>query len=362
MAEVIEYKCPNCSGAIIFDSSIQKMKCPYCDSELEMDSLKKLDEELKDLPASEDLSWEKTSGQQWQDHEAEEMRVYVCQSCGGELVTEQTTVATSCPYCDNPVVLKERLSGDLKPQYVIPFQLDKNDAKAAFLNHLKGKKLLPSVFKDENHIDEIKGLYVPFWLFDADTEADGKYKGTMVRHWSDGNYNYTETSHFALLRSASMSYERVPVDASSKLDDQLMQSLEPFDFKDAVDFQTAYLAGYLADRYDQNAENSLDFANQRMRQSTQHALAATVRGYGSIIQDDTSIRFKNAHPLYVLYPIWLLNTTWKGNQYVFAMNGQTGKFVGNLPMDQRKYWNYFLLTFLLVTLVIYGLVWLFYLM
>ncbi len=125
MAEIIEYKCPNCSGAISFDSSIQKMKCPYCESELEMDSLKKLDQALTELPASEDLSWEKEASDQWQQEEAEEMRVYACQSCGGQLMTDATTAATACPYCDNPVVLKERLAGDLKPHAVIPFKLDK---------------------------------------------------------------------------------------------------------------------------------------------------------------------------------------------------------------------------------------------
>ena len=358
MAEIIEYKCPNCSGAIAFDSSIQKMKCPYCDSELEMDSLKKLDEELTDLPASEDLSWEKSDSNQWQEEEADQMRVYACESCGGQLVTDETTAATSCPYCDNPVVLKERLAGDLKPNYVIPFKLDKKAAKEALNKHVLGKRLLPKVFKDQNHIDEIKGIYVPFWLFDAVADADGRYVGTVVRSWSDSNYNYTETNYYSLLRSATMSYERVPVDASSKLDDGLMQSLEPFDFKEAVDFQTAYLAGYLADRYDQTLENSLSLANQRIRQSTENKLASTVQGYRDIRKEDTSIRLKNGSPLYVLYPVWLLNTSWKGEKYTFAMNGQTGKFVGNLPLDRQAYWTYFISIALTVAALGYGLTWL----
>ncbi len=360
MAETIEYKCPNCSGAIAFDSSIQKMRCPYCDSELEMESLKKLDEALTELPASQDLTWDQSQANQWQAEEADQMRVYACESCGGQLITDETTVATSCPYCDNPVVLKERLAGDLKPRFVLPFKLDKQAAKEALNKHLLGKRLLPKVFKDQNHIDEVKGIYVPFWLFDADVAADGKYAATMVRTWSDAHYNYTETNHYSLLRSATMTYERVPVDGSSKLDDRLMQSLEPFDFKGAVDFQTAYLAGYLADRYDQSADISLEQANQRIRQSTENRLANTVQGYGNVRKEDGSIRLNNGEPIYVLYPVWLLNTSWQKKKYTFAMNGQTGKFVGDLPLDRKAYWTYFLSIFLVMTLLIYGLVWLFY--
>lgn len=358
MAEVIEYKCPNCSGAIAFDPNLQKMKCPYCDSELDMDSLRKLDEQLKDLPKSEDLAWKEKTDKQWQEGEADQFRVYVCNSCGGELVAEETTAATSCPYCDNPVVLKERLTGDLRPQYVIPFKLDKKAAKAALGKHLLGKRLLPKVFKDQNHIDEVKGLYVPFWLFDADTDVDGRFTGTIVRSWYAGDMEYTETSYFSLLRSASMSYEHVPVDGSTKISDQMMQSLEPFDFKDAVEFQTAYLAGYLADRYDQDAETSLEFANERIRQTSKSALAATVGGYATIQTDDSSVRFHNGAPTYVLYPVWLLNTTWQGKKYTFAMNGQTGKFVGDLPLDKQAYWTYFAIIALIASLAIFGLIFL----
>lgn len=360
MAEVIEYKCPNCSGAIAFDSTIQKMLCPYCDSELEMDSLKKLDEQLVDFPASEDLSWDKSKANQWQEGEADQMKVYACESCGGQLLADDTTAATSCPYCDNPVVLKERLAGDLKPHYVLPFKLDKKAAKEALNKHLSGKRLLPKIFKEEQHIDEVKGIYVPFWLFDAEVFADGKYRGIRSRTWSDANYNYIETSHYSLLRSATMTYERVPVDGSSKLDDRLMQSLEPFDFKEAVDFQTAYLAGYLADRYDQTADASLDLASRRIRKSTETRLASTVQGYGSVQKENTSIRLNNEEPLYVLYPVWLLNTSWQGKKYTFAMNGQTGKFVGDLPLDKRAYWRYFISIALVTTLLVYGLVWLIY--
>lgn len=336
MQTLQEYKCPCCGGAIVFDSSLQKMKCPFCDTEFDVETLKGYDAELKNAPA-DDMQWESSAGAEWQAGEADGLRSYVCNSCGGEIVGDENTAATACPFCGNPVVMMGQFSGDLKPDYVIPFKLDKQAAKAALLKHYGGKRLLPKVFRDQNHIDEIKGVYVPFWLFDADADASIRYKATRMRTWSDRNYNYTETSFFSVTRGGSIGFEGVPVDGSSKMADDLMESIEPFDLSEAVDFQTAYLSGYLADKYDVTAEQSIDRANQRIKQSTANAFAATVQGYTSVLPESTSIRLQNGRAKYALYPVWLLNTTWNGKKYTFAMNGQTGKLVGDLPLDKAAY-------------------------
>ena len=336
MTNLIEYKCPCCGGAIEFDSSLQKMKCPYCDTEFEMETLNKYDEELKNQKA-DDLTWEKTAGSEWSSEDEENLISYICNSCGGEILTDKTTAATHCPFCGNPVVMKEHFKGDLKPDYVIPFKLDKEAAKNGLRKHLEGKKLLPKVFKDENHIEEIKGVYVPVWLFDADASADIRYKGTKIRVWSDRNFNYTETSTYSVVRQGSLQFKCVPVDGSTKIDDDLMESIEPFNFDEAVDFQTAYLAGYLADKYDVNAEQSIERANERIKKSTESAFAATVNGYNSLMPESSSVRLSKSTSKYALYPVWLLNTKWQDKTYTFAMNGQTGKFVGNLPMDKSAY-------------------------
>jgi len=155
MAELQEYKCPCCGGAIAFDSTIQKMKCPYCDTEYEMETLAAYDAELKD-EKEVSIHWNKPQNQ-WENGETDGLLTYVCRSCGGEIVGDQTTAAMSCPYCDNPVVMMGQLSGSLKPDLVIPFKLDKKAAKAALTRHYGGKKLLPKVFSDQNHIDEVRG-------------------------------------------------------------------------------------------------------------------------------------------------------------------------------------------------------------
>lgn len=341
MSALLEYKCPSCGGAIEFDSSLQKMKCPYCDTEFDVETLIAYDEDLKS-DREDDLNWESEAGNEWDDGETEGMRVYICQSCGGEIIADETTGATTCPFCGNPVVMKGSFSGDLKPDYIIPFKLDKNAAKEALRKHLEGKRLLPRVFKSENKIDEIKGVYVPFWLFDTEADARIRYDATSIRVWRDRNFEYTETSHFNVVRSGTLSFDRVPVDGSSKFDDTLMESIEPFDFSEAVPFQTAYLSGYLADRYDVSASDSTERANARVKKSTEEAFAETVNaGYASLTPVNSSVQLKSSEAKYALYPVWILNSTCQGKNYTFAMNGQTGKFVGDLPMDKGKFFRWF---------------------
>jgi len=356
-----QFKCPCCDGAIEFDSGIQKMKCPYCDTEFELDTLKDYDEELKQQP-QENMTWDTTAGGQWQEGEAEGLRGYVCQSCGGEIVADETTGATECPFCGNPVVMTGHFAGDLRPDLVIPFQVDKKAAIAALEKHYKGKVLLPKVFKDENHIKEVKGLYVPVWLFDTDADAHVNYKATKVRRWSDSQYNYTETTHFAVSRAGGIGFENVPVDGSTKMDDTLMESLEPFNIADAVDFQTAYLSGYLADKYDVDAESSIERANERIKKSTEEAFASTVQGYTTVTTVDSKINLQNGRARYALYPVWILNTKWKDQNFTFGINGQTGKIAGDLPMDKGAFRNWLMGVAAATAAAVYALSYLFWLL
>ena len=339
MAVLQEFKCPCCDGAIEFDSTLQKMKCPYCGSEFEMEALQAYDAELNGQP-SENMTWDTMAGAQWQEGETEGLRVYTCNTCGGEIVADETTGASECPFCGNPVIMTGQFAGALKPDLVIPFKVDKKAAIAALQNHYKGKRLLPRVFKDENHIKEVKGLYVPVWLFDTDADALVRYRATRTRSWSDSQYNYTETQHFAVTRGGSVGFENVPVDGSTQMDETLMESIEPFNIGEAVDFQTAYLSGYLADKYDVDAEASIDRANERIRKSTEGSFASTVQGYTSVVPQSTVINLQNGRARYALYPVWILNTQWNGQKYTFAVNGQTGKIAGDLPMDKQAFWRW----------------------
>lgn len=249
---MMEYKCPSCGGAMEFDSTTQKMKCPYCDTEMEVAQYQQMQEKAEGNAGGNqggdtggnNENWSDMGNNQWMEGETDGIRVYVCQSCGGEIVADANTGATSCPFCGNRVVMKGQFAGDLKPDYIIPFKKDKKAAKAAYFNHLKGKKYLPKVFKKENHVDEMKGVYVPFWIFDVDAEGSVAYNGERITKWRNGDTEYTKTEMYSMHRGGNLSFARVPADGSRKMDDTLMESIEPFEFREAVPFQAAYLAGY----------------------------------------------------------------------------------------------------------------------
>jgi DNA-directed RNA polymerase subunit RPC12/RpoP len=356
-----EFKCPCCDGSIEFDSRSQNMRCPYCSNEFDVDTLMSYQEDLN-AQGDDDMQWDMPAGQAWTEDEATGLRTYACEVCGGEIIGDAAMAATQCPFCGSSVVMKAQFAGDLKPDLVIPFKVDKQQAKEALKKHYAGKRLLPKVFKDESRVREVKGMYVPFWLFDADAEGFVRYKATRVRTWSNSEYRYTETSHYSVLRSGGLGFAHVPVDGSSKMDDTLMESIEPFDLSEAVDFHTAYLSGYLADKYDVDAESSIQRANERIKRSTEEAFADTVMGYHSVIPVNTNISLSNGIAKYALCPVWILNTQWNGKNYTFAMNAQTGKLVGDLPVDKVAYWKWLLGVASVVAAVAYALSYLFWLL
>lgn len=339
MSALLEHKCPCCGGAVEFNANTQNMKCPYCDTEFDVAAMEKSAENSLNI-GQDSFNWQ-SKGAQWQSDEIGGMSVYTCKSCGGEIVADATTGASSCPYCDNPVVMTRQFEGGLRPDIIIPFKYDKNAAKDALNKYIASKKMVPKIFKDQNHIDEIKGIYVPHWLFTGTAVAVADFSAEKIRTYSDSNYNYTETSYFDCYRSGNMDFANIPVDGSSKMDDTLMESIEPFNVNEGVPFNTAYMAGYLADKYDVNLDSSIPRANERVRNSLIGALEKTVRDrlFTTVVPKGSQVNIINGSYSYALYPVWILNTTWNGKKYTFAMNGQTGKFVGDLPLDKSAFWK-----------------------
>ncbi len=338
MSQLQEYKCPSCGGGLEFSSDTQKMKCPYCSSEFQVDAVKEM-QDIESQFHDDDINWQKHNSDQWAESEIQGMRVYSCDSCGGEIMCDETTASSSCPYCDSPVVMSGQFAGGDRPDFIIPFKLDKTAAMEQFKQHIKGYgKFIAKTFKDENKIEEIKGLYVPFWLFDTKASGQASYTGTKIRVWSDNDYDYVETRYFGIYREGGLEFVNVPADGSSQMADELMQSIEPFDMNEAVDFNTAYMAGYLADKYDVGVEESTEVANERIRTSLAYTLAGSAnQNYDSIVTNKCTIQLHDGTSKYVFYPVWILNTTYKGENLQFAMNGQTGQFAGHIPFSWYEF-------------------------
>jgi len=377
--DIKEYKCPNCGGAVKFNSGTQKMKCPYCDAEFEIGAL---DGYQKDLSAMEnaqkvsDGDTIKIPGEganvivkgfrkvenhtsDWKEDELVDLSTGSCPSCGSELVGDENTIATVCPCCGNSQIVKKRVQGMLKPESVIPFQLEKESATEALKKFYQGKKLLPDYFKEQNQVNGIQALYVPFWLYDAKAGGSIRYKATKVRSWSDNSYNYTETKYFSIIRDGSINFSKIPVDGSKKMDNEYMDAVEPFDYNKLKDFQTSYLSGYIAEKYDVDAEESKTRAAKRITCSIESQFANSVKGYSSVNVENSVVNVDNVKSSYALFPVWIVNTKYQNQDYQFIMNGQSGKIVGRLPVDkgkERKYKTLFtagislVLTFIILML------------
>ena len=271
-------------------------------------------------------------------------------------MADKTMVASSCPYCGNPMVIESQIDGGLRPDQIIPFKMVRQKAIDTLKKFYQNKPLLPDHFTSENHIQEIKGIYVPFWLYDGTVEGYSQRKATITTSQTIGDDIYQYTQHFIVTREGSVSFERVPADASTKMPDELMDAIEPFDYKELTNFQMSYLAGYFADRYDVNSDEDATRVDQRIQNTTAELLNQEFCGYDVSypIHEKYEIYPGNVH--YVFLPVWLLTTQYRGKNYRFAMNGQSGKMVSDdLPIDKRKALRYFVVSALLLFVILYVL-------
>lgn len=343
MTQTTNYQCPSCGGPLHFDSDSQLLKCDYCDSTF-------LPSEIEALYNKHDTV--ESSSNSWTSDEQANMRAYNCSSCGADIITDENTAATSCPYCGNPTIVETRFEGSLKPDYVIPFKLKKENAVQALNDFYKGKPFIPKSFKNQNHIEEVKGLYVPFWLYDAVTEAGASYHATRVHTRRTRDEEITITEHYRLIRKGNISFEKVPADASSKMKDEYMDAIEPFHYDDLVPFQKSYMAGYYADKYDVSVENDYPRIETRMHNSAISALSSTTVGFSSVAPESEKVLFHDRKVNYAFLPVWILSTNWNNKNYLFMMNGQTGKIIGDdIPIDFKKV----ILTFIAIFLILFVL-------
>ena len=249
-------------------------------------------------------------------------------------------MATECVYCGNPTMIPKRFDGKLKPDYVIPFKKNKADAVAALKKFYEGHRLLPDNFTANNRVEAIQPMYVPFWLFDSEIRAHAEYKATRVRRYDSGNMLVTETQVYNCQRAARMKFEKIPADGSKKMDDAYMESIEPFNYSELVPFSTAYLTGYLADKYDVAAETCAPRVDKRVENSVLAVLNNSVQNFNEVEMQDAAVIKDVGKVIYALVPVWILTTRYEDKPYTFMMNGQTGKVVGSLPYDKGKAFKY----------------------
>ena len=339
METINSYKCPCCGAPLVFGGN--ELRCESCDNTFPVETMQQMTEGMAEAGGESKYDWENYQPRSYEDTSEINLANYNCPSCGAQITGDDTLGSTVCPYCGQSTIVKGQFEGTLRPDYIIPFKVDKKAAMTAFEADFKNAPFLPDEFKSKRKIEEMAGVYVPFWMFDCDCDAYITYNAERVTRWSDSNYNYTKTDYFKLFRAGSVGFANIPVDGSKKADDAYMEAVEPYNYEDAVDFNGAYLSGYLADKYDVSADESIERANERVKNSTIAAFNDTTGMFQMVTPDESRVSFSNGKIRYSLLPVWMLNIKYLDKMYQFAINGQTGKVVGNYPVDEGKKKRFF---------------------
>lgn len=326
--EAVQYKCPNCGGELKFKPDKQAFGCDYCMSSF-------TEEEIKQVCARTENSI--PDGEQQINNEfAEHTNVYHCSSCGAEIISEENQTATFCYYCHEPVILSGRLSGDYKPGKVIGFKLTRENAVSAFKTWCGKRWFVPKDFRSEQQLEKMTGLYVPFWVADCGIKADYHALGKKVRTWSSGSYRYRETKEYDVIRRADIFADGIPADGESKIEDRLMEAIEPFNYDDAKDFSMSYLSGFFADKYDVDKAAVFPRVRMRAENAAKKVIGESVNGYSGVVPHSESYRIMNTEWQYMMLPVWFMTYKYHDKFYSFAVNGQTGKLAGTPPLDKLK--------------------------
>ena len=314
------YKCPSCGGYLAFDPDTQKWKCPFCDSIFDEKDV------MENEPAAEQ-----------QPAESGHQVMYRCQSCGSEIMTDETTVATHCYYCHSPVVLEGKLTSDMRPDSVLPFSIDKEKAVSAFMTWAKNKRYVPKSFFKEAQIESMTGVYYPHFVTDCEVEGSVEGEGRNISVSHTPNYVITKTDHYRVRREADLTFRSIIRPALTKANRKLSDGIHPYPLEEMKPFSDAYLTGFLAERRDIDAERIQPDIEQEVAGYVQPLLSDTVHYESQSLRADS--RVKKLKTRYVLLPTWVLtypNKQNKDDPYYYAMNGRTGEICGKLPIDRKK--------------------------
>ena len=326
-----KYTCKTCEAELYWDSSVGALKCEYCDSTFSPDEFNDVDVSHQKGESAEEYHDQTTD-----DSDASELVVYKCTECGAEIVTAKGTVATTCAYCNRAITMSNKMIGNFKPKLLIPFNINKKQAKEIFKKYAKSSFLAPKEFQDDKLLTQMKGLYVPFWLhtFKEDADVQCLCENTTTRRRGDDKV-ITHYEYQVNMKCKGVFF-KLPTDALEKLDNKMMDNVEPFDYANLKEFNPAYMAGFYAEQYTETVDQTFPRAHDRAVESMKREALKSVSEYSSrkirYFQDD--IREHEAE--YAMLPIWILNTEYKNQKYTFAINGDTGKITGKIPLSISK--------------------------
>lgn len=334
MLNSVLYRCPNCAAHIKYNPDDLNFDCEYCGGHFTKEEMGVVFEENENINLDENI--DESVPEELKEIFTEGTLLYSCENCGAQIITENTVASTECAYCNTPVILKGRVSGDFRPDKIIAFKYGKDKAQEKFKKWCFSKWFVAKEFRSASILDEIKGIYVPFWIADCKVNTYVLAEAQNVTQWTSGNYRYKKTRYYECYRNADMLYKGVPADGSSHFDDSTMEAIEPYDYSELEPFSITWLSGFLSEKYDVSKEQVMPRIQERTEKASIETVMSSVTGYDNKRVKNSDVDFKKINWSYVMLPAWFLNYKYKDKDYFFAMNGQTGKITGKLPIDNVK--------------------------
>lgn len=379
MADTI--KCPNCGSNLKFNPEIQKLGCDFCGASFDPSLFNSaVDELVKEntAPVSERQpvhAQPEAAAQQPQQYQQpqeeivtevseaigpseqasqtapshmEEQVEFVCNSCGARVVTDKNTSATFCAFCGSPALVGQRLTNEFKPQYMIPFKVSREKAEKAFMKWAGGGKWTPFGFVSKKNITKLTGLYVPFWLFNIKAHIDIEASAQDISYSGE----YRTTKYYQVTRKGDVEWKNIPLDGETRIDDKLMEAIEPFNFEKLIPYDYDYIPGFYADRYDQDAQALAKRATDRGISGMDDIIKTSIgKKYDThkITKNQSMITSMAAH--YALLPVWFMAYKYHNKMYYFAMNGQTGEVAGKVPVSTVKKTGFFFIALAIAAVI-----------
>lgn len=300
--------CSNCSGRLIFNPASQQLECAGCGSKF-------YPEDVKDINADIHSKYYDT-------------RVYTCAHCGAEIITSDTEVSTFCVYCGNPAINFTRISKEYRPDGIIPFKITKEQALESIKRKFLKNPIIPKEVKDKAVLENIRGIYVPYWVINARfTEAD--YLSGLVRAGKHDERKYYQ-------RVGNCNFQNLPIDGSKILNDEISLRLEPFYFNEAREFDEDYLNGFYSNTSDTTYNELRESAANRCHRLFTGETLTTVEGRDPKVEDSVYWVDIQDDPLYMMMPVWFFTFKYKDEPHTVLINGQSGKLVGTMPWEQKR--------------------------
>ena len=338
-----KYPCPACGAQAEWNAGKQKLVCPFCGTE----SPYKVTAtgEIQELDLVRALREIPEDARGWQT----EKKTVQCQSCKAVSVFDPERVGQRCEFCGSPALVPyEEIKSPIRPQSLLPFRVADTAVREQIRRWYKSKWLAPNSLKSRALVDTVKGVYIPYWTFDAqvvcpwEAEAGHYYYTTETYRDNKGNMQTRQVQHVRWEPASGVVnhfFDDEPIPGTRGVSHDLLREVEPFPTKELVAYDTSYLSGFIVEHYQVVLLEAAQASEAAMTGKLREMCAAEVPG-------DTH-RNLQIHPTFsaqtfkhVLVPLWLLTYTYGARVFHVLVNGATGRMSGEYP---KSFWKVFFL-------------------